>query len=136
MKTITYINILLALLTAIILFHILILVKGIPYTIAWGGRLKSDVEMYWFETISILINLFLGFLVLGKGGYTKFGFGIKATDILLKIFLAIFVLNTVANLFAKTNFEKLFSILTFVFAVLIYKIVWPGKAAVQSDQPV
>ncbi len=41
-----------------IFFHFLILLKIIPYDITWGGRLKSDEEMFVFETISIIVNLF------------------------------------------------------------------------------
>jgi len=55
----------LGLLIAVLLFHLSIILKIIPYEITWGGRLKNDSEMYVFETISIVINLFL-FLILTK----------------------------------------------------------------------
>jgi hypothetical protein len=58
MKYKTSINILIGLLIAVILFHIAVIVKVIPYGIAWGGRLQNDAEMYVFEAISILVNLF------------------------------------------------------------------------------
>lgn len=35
----------------IMIFHFLILVGVIPYTIVWGGRLNSDIEMYRFEAV-------------------------------------------------------------------------------------
>ena len=54
----------LGLLLAVILFHICIILKIIPYNIAWGGRLTNDAEMYVFETISILINIFLSIILL------------------------------------------------------------------------
>ena len=117
------IKILLGLLIAVILFHISLIAKAIPYDIAWGGRLQNDSEMYVFEAISILINLFLGIVLLIKGDYIKFILKKKTIDIILWIFLALFVLNTVGNLFAKTNFEKLFAVLTFVFAILIWTIL-------------
>jgi membrane protease YdiL (CAAX protease family) len=123
MKFKTSINILLGLLVAVILFHIAVIVKAIPYNIAWGGRLQNDREMYVFEAITILINLFLGLVLLMKANYIKFRFKNKAIDVILWIFLALFVLNTVGNLLAKTNFEKSFDILTFVFAVLILMIL-------------
>lgn len=119
----TSIKILLGLLIAVILFHIAVIAKAIPYDIAWGGRLQIDSEMYVFETISILINLFLGLVLLMRGDYIKFRFKKKIIDIILWIFLALFVLNTVGNLFAKTNFEKSFAVLTFVYAILIWTIL-------------
>lgn len=43
-------------------------------------------------------------------------------DRILCIFLALFTLNTVGNIFAKTNFEKTLAGLTLIFAILIWKI--------------
>ena len=123
MKYKTSINILLGLLIAVILFHISVIVKVVPYDMAWGGRLQNDSEMYIFESISILINLFLGLVLLMKGDYLKFRFKNKTIDIILWMFLALFVLNSVGNLFAKTNLEKSFAVLTFVFAILIWTIL-------------
>ncbi len=77
MKYSVPINILLGLLFAVILFHISVIAKAIPYDIAWGGRLRNDSEMYLFETISIFINLFLGLVLAIKGGYIKFRFNKK-----------------------------------------------------------
>ena len=119
----TSIKILLVSISAIILFHIAVIATIIPYNIAWGGRLKNDTEMYIFEVISIFINLLLVFVLLMKGDYIKFKFQNKTINILLWGFLILFVLNTVGNFFAKTDFEKLFAILTFFFATLIWTIL-------------
>jgi hypothetical protein len=119
----TSINIFLWLLIAIVLFHISIIAKLIPYDIAWGGRLQSDSEMYVFETISILINLFLVFILLMKGNYIKFQFKEKTINAILWGFLVLFILNTIGNIFAKTNLEKLFAIMTSFFAILIWFIL-------------
>ena len=123
MKLKTSIHIMLGLLAAVILFHIAIIAKVIPYNIAWGGRLQNDQEMYVFEAVSILINAFLGLVLRMKANYIKFRFREKAINIILWIFLVLFVLNTIGNLFAKTNFEKSFAVLTFVFAILIWMIL-------------
>ncbi len=109
----------LGLLLAVIIFHLCITVKIIPYNIAWGGRLKSAQEMYVFEGISIVINLFLAFVLLMKGQYIKPYFQQPLINTILWIFLVLFVLNTVGNVFAKTNFEKSFAILTLISAILI-----------------
>ena len=113
----------LGLLSAVIVFHLCIIVKIIPYTIAWGGRLHNDSEMYVFEFVSIGINLFLGFVLLMKGQYLKFYFKEKIVNLTLWFFFGLFVLNTIGNLFAKTTFEKFFSILTFLSAFLIWKVL-------------
>ena len=117
------IKIYLGLLLAVILFHLCIITKIIPYDITWGGRLTNDTEMYVFEAISILINVFLSWVLLMKSSLVKHKFSNKVVNIILWIFLAIFVLNTIGNIFAKTTFEKLFAILTGLSAILIWNIV-------------
>ncbi|WP_396154127.1 hypothetical protein [Flavobacterium sp.] len=117
----------LGLLLAVILFHICIILKIIPYDITWGGRLTNDAEMYVFETISILINVFLSWVLLMKGNLVKFKLSNKVVNGILWIFFAIFILNTIGNLFAKTFFEKFFAILTGLSAILIWNILKEKK---------
>lgn len=116
-------KIFLGLLLAVILFHMCIIFKIIPYHIAWGGRLTNDSEMYVFESISILINLFLLLVLLMKGDMIAFKFSDKALSIILWVFFAIFILNTIGNILAKTYFEKFFALLTGLSAFLIWNIV-------------
>jgi hypothetical protein len=120
-----YVNILIVISVLATIFHILILVGVIPYEITWGGRLKTVEEMYVFETISILINSFFISVLLQKAGYIRFFLGKKTVTIILWIFFAIFVLNTMANVFANTNFEKYFAILTLINSILIWAINKP-----------
>lgn len=117
------VKIFLGLLFSVILFHISIILKIIPYNIAWGGRLTNDNEMYVFESISILINVFLSWLLLMKGEFVKFKFHNNTVNIILWVFFGLFIVNTVGNIFAKTNFEKLFAILTGLSAILIWNII-------------
>ncbi len=119
MKPKLSITLLLGLLLAVMLFHVAVISKVVPYDIAWGGRLQNDSEMYVFETVSILVNLFLGLILLMKGKYIRFRFKKKTIDLILWFFLVLFALNTVGNLFAKTTVEKSFAVLTFAFVVLI-----------------
>jgi hypothetical protein len=118
----TYINILIGISVLITIFHLLILVRVIPYEITWGGRLKTVEEMYVFETLSILINSFFIFLLLQKGEYVRFFLGKKTVTIILWVFFTIFILNTIGNVFAETNFEKYFAILTLINSILIWII--------------
>ena len=104
---------------AVVVFHLCILLKFIPYDITWGGRLQNNAEMYVFETISIAINFFLGFVLMMKGGYLKPYFNNRLISGILWIFFILFVLNTIGNSIAKTNFEKSFALLTLISAILI-----------------
>lgn len=122
------IKIFLGLLFLVVIFHICILAKIIPYNIAWGGRLTNDNEMYVFEAISILINIFLSWILLMKGDFVKFKFSNRTLNIILWILFVIFMLNTIGNLFAKTILEKYFSLLTGLLAILTWKILRYKKA--------
>ncbi len=127
MKPAIYIKLMLVLLSLVTVFHLCILAKLIPYNIAWGGNLKTDLEMYVFETISILVNLFLMLVLAIKGSYVKWNWNEKVVNGILWIFFFVFVLNTVGNIVAKTNFEKTFSLLTLAFAVLLWQILKKRK---------
>ena len=115
------------LLVAVILFHLCIMLKIIPYEITWGGRLKNDFEMYIFETISVIINLFLFLILLIKGTYLRAFISMKIVNMTLWIFFILFVLNTIGNVLAKSYFEKFFTILTLAFSILIWIILRKGK---------
>ena len=118
---------LISIITAIIIFHFLILFKQIPYTIAWGGRLENDTQMYVFETISIIINLLIILVLMLKSNFIKNSFSAKYINGILWFFMLLFALNTIGNMLAKTDFEKYFAILTFISSVLIGLILKKEK---------
>ena len=62
-----------------------------------------------------------------KGDFIIFKFSDKIVKVILWTFFGLFVLNTVGNIFAKTNFEKLFAILTGLSAFLIWNIIRQKK---------
>jgi hypothetical protein len=107
------------LLALVIFFHGFIMIKLIPYNIAWGSRLENDAQMYVFETISILINGFLITILLLKFNYINHQISEKILNGILRFFQVLFILNTVGNVMAKTNFEKSFAFLTLLLAVFI-----------------
>lgn len=117
------IKLMLWLIGVVILLHSAILAKIIPYKVTWGGRLENDTEMYVFESISILINLFLAFLLLVKGKHLPCVIPAGVVNIILWISLFLFGINTVGNIFAKTLFEKSLSLLTLIFIYLIWIVL-------------
>jgi len=113
------IKIILGLIVGIVIFHLSIILKITPYDIAWGGKLNSDSEMYVFESISILVLLLLGWILLMRGEFIKSILPKKWINIALWIFLILFALNTFGNLFAATSFEKSFAALTLTLSTLL-----------------
>ena len=121
------INILFWIVGAILLLHVAIVTKVIPFEIAWGGKLKSDTQMYLFESISILVTLLLGIILLIKGNYVPLFIPISIVNSLLWVFFVLFGLNTAGNLLAETLFEKSLSVLTLCITYLIWKICKGNK---------
>jgi hypothetical protein len=126
-----YISTLLLISALVTVFHALILLRVIPFEITWGGKLKTVEEMYVFETLSILINSFFVFILLQKGEYIRYVMGRKTVNIILWIFFVLFTLNTIGNLFAETNFEKYFTLLTLLSSLLI----WLTQRTVAAPNP-
>ncbi|MCC7298558.1 MAG: hypothetical protein IT244_09510, partial [Bacteroidia bacterium] len=56
---------------SVLVFHFLVLLGVIPETIVWGGNIETKSQLYIMESVSILINLFMLFILLMKGNYIK-----------------------------------------------------------------
>ena len=118
------IKIMLVLLSIFMVFHVLVIIQIIPYTIVWAGKLKSYKDMYEFEGSAIFINLMLILILLARGQYIQLPVSQQFISIVLWLFVLLFALNTIGNLFAKTNFEKfVFTPLTFISSLLLFRIV-------------
>ncbi|MBA2744814.1 MAG: hypothetical protein H0U44_01190 [Flavisolibacter sp.] len=112
------------LLVLTIIFHLLVLLQIIPYTIVWAGRLNNLQEMYVFEAISILLNLLLLWVIVQKAGYIKSVITERYLNMVLWLFVIIFALNTIGNLFSKNQFEFIFgTAFTLLSSLLCWLIV-------------
>ncbi len=99
---------LLIILSAILVFHICIVFKLIPYSIVWGGRLKTDKDMYRFEIVSILVNTIFLAVILIQAEIWSPNISKTVITVGLWVMAALFLLNTFGNLASKNRFEKLF----------------------------
>ena len=118
----------LTILGLVIAFHILVLVQIIPFDIVWGGRLQNASEMRRFEGVSILINVLLLIVIFIKGKYVQLTGSRKLINGFLWMFVLLFALNTIGNLFSKATIETLiFTPVTLVSAILCYKIATEKK---------
>ncbi len=127
----TPIILLLAVTILSLIFHLLILIGVIPYELTWGGKLDSTKEMWVFETISIVINLFFLHTLLQKGNYIRTKYSKKFIQIILCVFFILFVLITAGNIQATTTFEKCLSVVTGLNAVLLLMILTREKETVR-----
>lgn len=117
-------NSMIILLGAVVHFHLLVAVQVIPYTIVWAGKLNTIEEMSTMETVSIGINTFMILVLLLKANYINNSIRPWVINALIWIFVVVFAVNTIGNLFAKTAFELyFFTALTFISTLLCLRIV-------------
>ncbi len=122
------INIMIALLTVVLVFHTIILTGTISYTIVWAGKISNVADMRKLEVISICVNSFLIMIFLLKANYIQNKIPIKILNVIIWLFVILFSLNTIGNLFAKSNFELFFiTPLTFISAILCLQIIIDKK---------
>ncbi len=117
------------LLGSVLIFHILVLTQQIPYDKVWAGKLESVEEMQSFEAVSIFINVFMLVVLILKYRTLPIGRKNKTIDFFIWIFVLLFSLNTIGNLFSKSTVELIFgTLLTLVSAILCFVIVRKRKA--------
>lgn len=128
MKPARAIQFILVIACTVIVFHLLVLFRVIPYTIVWAGKINTVEQMRVFEMVSLAINLLLIITILIKGKYLKINIHPKIIQVILWIFFILFVLNTIGNLFSKSTFELVvFTPLTLLLALLFYFVLFPSK---------
>ena len=127
---------LLIVLSVFLVFHFLVFLKLIPYKVVWGGRLKSDTEMYRFEIVSILMNLLFLLITLARSGFLKVGFSKETLTTMLWIMTALFAFNTLGNVISKNKIEqRLFApiaIILTLFSLILVLTNWFGKQMPRS----
>lgn len=63
---------LLIMLSILLIFHHLILVKVIPFDIVWGGKLNDVSQMVLFVTVSVIISLMMIAVIVVDAWIVKF----------------------------------------------------------------
>ena len=97
---------LLLVLSLFLVFHLLVLLKIIPYTIVWGGRIESDKAMYRFVTISTLMNAFFLLIIAVQSGIFMFEFPKMIMTLILWAMAVLFAFNTLGNIVSKNKLEQ------------------------------
>ncbi|MCC3158456.1 hypothetical protein LJ737_14495 [Hymenobacter sp. 15J16-1T3B] len=117
-------------LSLIVLFHVLIITGVIPFASVWGGRLKNHHQMLTFETVSIGLNLLMLAVVAVASGRLRVRVSRQLITGTLWLMTALFFLNTLGNVFAKTDLERLlFTPLTLLLALCCCRL------ALQREPP-
>jgi len=117
-------KLMIGLLSLVLFFHLCVLFEIISYKIVWAGKLNSKEEMYVFEAVSILINFFLIIVLCVKFQNIKKSETNRIINIIIWLFVFLFALNTLGNLFAENLIEQILgTLLTFISTTLCWIIV-------------
>ncbi|TCN20512.1 hypothetical protein [Mesobacillus foraminis] len=116
-------NLILIINLSALLMHILILLKILPYSFVWGGRLKNEADLILFESISIVVQILFISIIAIKAGYV-FKEKFRRTVMLATwVLFALMVLNTIGNSVSSSGFEKLIMTpLTSLLAILVFRL--------------
>ena len=107
----------------VIIFHLLVIVGIIPFSIVWGGRIQSQTQMITFEIISILINVIMLAVVAIHSRYLNIKINSKIITASLWVMVGIFLLNTLGNLFSENEWEKIiFTPITFLLSIFSLRL--------------
>lgn len=116
---------LIAIFSVTIILHVLIVLRLIPYSFIWGGRLKSDRQMYVFEAFSISFNAVFLILMMIIAGWLNFPISAQFIKVLLWVMMILFALNSVGNLFSTTKLERVvFTPVTIIITILLAYIIF------------
>ena len=109
--------------SAFIIFNLLILTGLIPYTMVWGGMIKDAQDMIKFEVVTIIMLALYLSVILLKTHYKKPGLLKNTAGIFTWVIFAYLILNTALNLLSGVTVEKLvFTPVTVILALLVLRL--------------
>jgi hypothetical protein len=116
-------NTILVSLVIMLVVHLLIVLKIIPYTFVWGGQIKDTSSLYLLEGFSILTTLLFILIICLKIGHIQMNKFKKTTQIGAWILALYLLLNTIGNLASGVTFEKLmFTPITVILTFLAFRV--------------
>jgi len=117
------VNILLVFFISALVYDFLTIMKFISYDIGRGGQLKNDYQMRVFESVSIVINSLIIFIIALKGKIIQPFIPETVVTIFLWSLVILFLVNTIANLFADKLMEVvIFTPVTLMCALLLFRL--------------
>ncbi|WP_121612598.1 hypothetical protein [Mesobacillus foraminis] len=116
-------NLILIINLSALLMHILILLKILPYSFVWGGRLKNEADLILFESISIVVQILFISIIAIKAGYVFKGKFRRTVMLATWVLFALMVFNTIGNSVSSSGLEKLIMTpLTSFLAILVFRL--------------
>lgn len=109
----------------VFIFHALVLFRVIPFSIVWGGKLKTVENMQKMEAISLSVNALILVFVLSELGVLRKKCPSNLAKFIYLVLLNLFIFNTIGNLFSESNLEKIiFTPITLALSVMSFILLF------------
>ncbi|MGZ5254857.1 MAG: hypothetical protein ACXWV4_10960 [Flavitalea sp.] len=116
-------KLIISILSFMIVFHILVMLKIIPTDMVWGGNIETNRQFYIMEMTSVILNLFFIFIVSVYAGFLKLSLNPVMLRMVIWTMFILFLLNSIGNLMSKNPLEAyLFTPLTILLAFFCFRI--------------
>ena len=114
----------------IITFHVIVLIGLIPMDMIWGGRLKTQQELYVFESVSVLLNALMLWATIIRIRYIQPRQPSTFTRVVFWLMFILFFLNTIGNMMALNNLESyIFTPITLLLALFSLRLALKPRSA-------
>ncbi len=117
-------NILLAGMALLILLHILIVLRVVPYDLVWGGQIADASDLLGYEAAAFIITLLFAWVIAMRVGYLPQPGALRwVARIGVWVVFAYYVLNLLGNLASGISAETyIFAPVTLVLALLALRV--------------
>jgi hypothetical protein len=116
-------KILMVLLALLMVMHVLLLARVIPYDVVWGGNIKDEAQLYVFEIGALLLNGLFLLITAIRIGYIRAPKLNRAASIGMWITFTYFAMNIISNLTAESSWEKaIFIPVTIIITLLSLRV--------------
>jgi hypothetical protein len=121
---------------ALVVFHILMLLRVFPADIAWGGRAGAEGSLVFLETVGLVLTVLFGAVVAARAGYIGSRLPRGAVQVAMWIVLGYFALNTAGNLASVSSVERaIFTPVSALMTLLALRLAVSRRAEVTGSSP-
>lgn len=118
----------------VFVFHVLVLFRVIPFSIVWGGKIKTIENMQKMEAISLSVNALILVFVLSELGVIRKKCPSNLAKFIYLVLLNLFIFNTIGNLFSESNLEKIiFTPITLALSVMSFILLFRKESQNKSS---
>jgi hypothetical protein len=119
---------LLALFSALVVFHVVALLGVIPRDMLWGGRIKSAEDFYVFEAVSLTLNAAMLFVTAVRAKVLKIAMNTRFLQLVFGLMFVLFAANTLGNIVAVNMWERIiFTPVTLILSLLSLRLAFANN---------